>query len=297
MILLKEKSKEWEGLLKVCLILSHFHHPSSHEGSFVGPCLSLLINSFSTTLGVGNMQDCKQRFTTACDSAAGDLMKWCGAELDMVNMYTEVPTPHVPDAVVYALIKVQESRRSCRPISWFAVSKNATSEDRLGSAASFYLVNIPLHLDLDYIDYEPSGFSVSGPWFSIRSRDCQYGGRSQPSWLVSIWRSGAPKILRLPFLLPTSLRAVTVIISTCLAKGPCYSIASLGSSILLRRYTAYQSSLNRWVRASKCLKCLCACTPKLIYTCKGIVKSCPWLTFPGPLYSDVRNLGCPTCHP
>ena len=30
----------------------------------------------------------------------------------MVNMYTEIPTPHVRDAVVYALSKVQEGHRS-----------------------------------------------------------------------------------------------------------------------------------------------------------------------------------------
>ena len=69
---------------------------SSHEGSLVGRCLSLLIKSFSelsSNLEVWNMQECKQRFTTACDSAASDPMEWCGAEQDMVNMYTEIPTP------------------------------------------------------------------------------------------------------------------------------------------------------------------------------------------------------------
>ena len=47
MMLLKEKSKEGEGLMKVRLIVSHFDHPSSHEGSFVDRCLSLLIESYS----------------------------------------------------------------------------------------------------------------------------------------------------------------------------------------------------------------------------------------------------------
>ena len=61
------------------------------------------------------MQHCKQRFTTACDSAVGDPMEWCLAELDMVNMYTVIPTPHVRDAVIYELIKVQERRRSRQP--------------------------------------------------------------------------------------------------------------------------------------------------------------------------------------
>ena len=84
----------------------------------------------------------------------------------MVNMYTEICTPHVRDAVVYALSKIQEGRRSRRPISWFAISKNAKAEDRLGSAARAYFVNIPLHLVLDYIDYELSrnGLFAVGAW-------------------------------------------------------------------------------------------------------------------------------------
>ena len=157
MMLLKDKSKEGEGLMKVSHIVSQFHEPSSNEGSLVGRCLSLLIKSFSelsSNLEVWNMQECKQRFTYACDLAANDPMKWCRAESDIVNMYTEIPTPHVRDAALYALSKVQEVRRSRRPNSWFAISKNAKAEDRLGSAASSHFLNIPLHLVLDYIDYE-----------------------------------------------------------------------------------------------------------------------------------------------
>ena len=152
MMPLKEKSREWERLLKDRPIVSHFHHPSSHEGSLVGRCLSLLIKSFSelsSNLDVWNMQECKQRFSTACDSAASDPMEWCGSELDMVNMYTEIHSPHVRSAVVYTLFKVQEGRRSRRPISWFAISKSRKSEHRLGSAASSHFVNIPLHLVLE----------------------------------------------------------------------------------------------------------------------------------------------------
>ena len=88
-MLLKEKSKEGEVLMKGRLIVSHFHHLSSDEGPVVGRCLSLLIKSFSelsSNFEVWNMQECKQRFTHACDLAANDPLEWCGAELDMVNM-------------------------------------------------------------------------------------------------------------------------------------------------------------------------------------------------------------------
>ena len=115
MMLLKQESKEGEVLMKVLGIVSHFHHPSSNEGSLVGRCLSLLTQSFSelsSNLEVWNMRECKQRFTNACDLAANDPTEWCKVELDMVNMHTAIPTPHVRDAVVYALSKVQEGRRS-----------------------------------------------------------------------------------------------------------------------------------------------------------------------------------------
>ena len=115
MMLFKETRKEWEWLLKIRLIVYPFHHPSYHEGLLLGRCLSLLIKSFSevsSNLEFWNMQECQRRFTTACGSAASDPMEWCGANLDMVNMYTEIPTPHVRDAVGYTLSKVQQGRRS-----------------------------------------------------------------------------------------------------------------------------------------------------------------------------------------
>ena len=185
MMLLKEKSREGEGLIKVRLIMSHFHHPSPHEGSVVGWCLSLVSESFSelsSNLEVWNMQESKQRFTHACDLAANDPMEWCGAELDMVNIYTEIPSPHVRDAVVYALSKVQEGRWSRRPISWFAFSKNAKVEDCLGSAASAYFVNIPMHIALDNIDYELSrnGLFRVGAWVLNQVRGLPMGRLSLP---------------------------------------------------------------------------------------------------------------------
>ena len=124
------------------------------------------------------MQNSKHRFSTACYSAASDPMKWCGAQLDMVDMYTEIPTPHVRDAVVYALTKVEEARRSRRPISCFAVLRNAKSEDRLGSAASSYFGNTPLHLVLDYIDCElpRNGLFRVGAWVLDQNQGLLMGG-------------------------------------------------------------------------------------------------------------------------
>ena len=70
------------------------------------------------------------------------------------------------------------SRRAQRPISWFAISKNAKAEDRLGSAASSYFVNIPLHLVLDYFDYELSrnGLFRAAAWVLNWVRGLPMGG-------------------------------------------------------------------------------------------------------------------------
>ena len=81
---------------------------------------------------------------------------------------------------MYALSKVQEGRWSRRPFSWFAISKSAKAEDCLGSAASPYFVNIPLHLVLDYSDYELSRnqlFRV-GAWVLNHVRGLPMGGRN-----------------------------------------------------------------------------------------------------------------------
>ena len=58
MMLLKEKSKEGEGLINVFLIVSHVHHPSSHEGSLVSPTLLDLresVHDSITDMGGGDL--------------------------------------------------------------------------------------------------------------------------------------------------------------------------------------------------------------------------------------------------
>ena len=149
------------------------------------------------------------------------------------------------------------------------------------------------------------GVKLGAPSATLRVGRVGNGGNETPNGgaefgpvgLYLYGGQGDPRILQLPFLPPTSLRAVTVIISTCLAKNQCCSSAFLNSSILSPRFTACPSSSNKWVRASTCLKCPSAYTPKMTYTRNCILKSCPWLTFPGPMYSDGQTLGHQTRHP
>ena len=153
----KEKSREWEELLKMRLVISHFTHPSANEGHLVGRCLSVIIATLldmPDNLEIWNMQGCRDIVVRACDASAEDTHEWCGAQLDMVNMYTKIPKEHVHKAVAYGIKRVEARTRSHRPLKGFALSRAGKSEDRFGSAASAYFVNVPLPLVYEYITYE-----------------------------------------------------------------------------------------------------------------------------------------------
>ena len=146
MMLPKENSREWEGLLKMRLVISNFKHPSANEGHLVGRCLSVVIAALSgmpDNLKIWNMQDCRDIFMRARDACAQDTQEWCGTKLDIVNIYTEIPTAHVHEAVTYGIQRIEARTRSRRAIKGFALSRGGKSEDRFGSAASAYFVNVP----------------------------------------------------------------------------------------------------------------------------------------------------------
>ena len=182
----------------------------------------------------------------------------------MVSMYTEIPISHVRDAVVYALSKVQEGRRSRRPISWFAISKNTKAEDGPGSAASSYFVDIPLHLVLDYIDYELSrnGLFSVGAWVLNQVWGLPMGGVTSAQLACIYIAVRETKNTAVAFFTPQIL--------ACRYRNNIYSFGR--ESLLLQRLPEFQhlssritaclSSLSRWARASTSLRCPCACTAK-----------------------------------
>ena len=118
MMFRKEKSREWEGLLQMRLVICHFKHPSGNEGHLVGRCLSVIIAARSdmpNNLEIWNMQGSRDIFMRACDASAQGTHEWCGADLHMVNMYKEVPTEHVLRAVAYDMKCMEARTRSHRP--------------------------------------------------------------------------------------------------------------------------------------------------------------------------------------
>ena len=78
-----------------------------------------------------------------------------------------------------------------------------------------------------------TGFSVSGPGSSIRSRDCQWGGRIRPSWLVSIWWSRRPK--------NTAVALFTPHILACRYRDNIYLFGQ--KSVLFQRLPEFQHTL------------------------------------------------------
>ena len=181
MLFPKEKSREWEALLKMHLVISYFKHPSANEGHLVGRYPSVVISALSDTpdhLKTWNMQGCRDIFRRASDAFAQDTHEWCWAELDMVNIYTEIPTEHVHEAVTYGIQRIQTRTRSRQAIKRFALSRGGKSEDRFGSAASAYFVNVPLPLVYEYITYEltRNGLFRVGSWILSQVKRLPMGG-------------------------------------------------------------------------------------------------------------------------
>ena len=139
------------------LVISHFKHPSANEGPLAGCYLSVIIAARSdmrNNLEILNMQGCRDIFMQACDASAQDTHEWCGAELHMVNMYKEIPSEHVHQAVAYGIKRIEARTRSDRTIKGFILSSGGKSEDTFGSAASAYFVNVPLPSVYEYITYQ-----------------------------------------------------------------------------------------------------------------------------------------------
>ena len=71
-IMPKHKSTEAEGLIKIRIIVSHFHHRSSHEGKLSSRCLSLVMQALAelaTAFEIWEMQHCRDFFTTIAKKA------------------------------------------------------------------------------------------------------------------------------------------------------------------------------------------------------------------------------------
>ena len=181
MMVPKEKCREWEGLLKMRLVISHFKHPSANEGHLVGRCLSVLIAALSgmpDSLEIRSMQGCRDICMRACEASAEDTQEWFRAELDMMNMYTEIPTEHVHEAVAYAIQRIEAPTHSHRAIKRFALSRGGKSGDSFRSAASAYVVNVSLPLVYEYITYELTRNALFrvGSWIVNQVRGLPMGG-------------------------------------------------------------------------------------------------------------------------
>ena len=64
----------------------------------------------------------------ACDASAQDTRHRSGAELDIVNMYTKIPTEHLHEAVAYGKKGVEVRTRSPQTTKGFALSRGSKSE-------------------------------------------------------------------------------------------------------------------------------------------------------------------------
>ena len=156
-ILIKSKSLEADGILKIRIVISHFSHPASKIGKLASRALSLLcrlVGDMDINFEIFSMYDAKGLFVSALSAADKDSVPWAGLELDMVDMYSEIPKDRVLDSVMYCVSVLRDNRKSRNPITWFAISTICKSLDRLGTGTSRDFMNLSIEMITSFVNFE-----------------------------------------------------------------------------------------------------------------------------------------------
>ena len=156
-ILIKSKSQEADGILKIRFVISHFSHPASKIGKLASRALSLLcrlVGDMDINFEIFSMYDAKGLFVSALSAADKDSVPWAGLELDMVDMYSEIPKDRVLDSVMYCVSVLRDKRKSRNPITWFAISTICKSLDRLGTGTSRDFMNLSIEMITSFVNFE-----------------------------------------------------------------------------------------------------------------------------------------------
>ena len=156
-ILIKSKSQEADGILKIRIVISHFSHPASKIGKLASRALSLLcrlVGDMDINFEIFPMYDAKGLFVSALSAADKDSVPWAGLELDMVDMYSEIPRDRVLDSVMYRVSVLRDKRKSRNPITWFAISTICKSLDRLGTGTSRDFMNLSIEMITSFVNFE-----------------------------------------------------------------------------------------------------------------------------------------------
>ena len=101
-----------------------------------------------------SMYDAKDLFVSALSAADTDCVPWAGSELDMVDMYSEIPKDRVLDSVLYFVSMLRENRKSRNLITWFAISTICKSLDRLGTGTSRDFMNLSMEMITLFVNFE-----------------------------------------------------------------------------------------------------------------------------------------------
>ena len=101
-----------------------------------------------------SMYDAKGLFVSALSAADKDSVPWAGLELDMVDMYSEIPKDRVLHSVMYCVSVLRNNRKSRNPITWFAISTICKSLDRLGTGTSRDFMNLSIEMITSFVNFE-----------------------------------------------------------------------------------------------------------------------------------------------
>ena len=156
-VLIKSKSQEADGILKIRILISHFSQPASKIGKVASRALSLLcqlVGDMDINFEIFSMYDAKGSFVSAFSATDKDSVPWASLELDIVNMYSEIPKNRVLDSVMYCVSVLRDNRKSRNPITSFAISTICKSLDRLGTGTSRDFMNLSIEMITYFVNFE-----------------------------------------------------------------------------------------------------------------------------------------------
>ena len=106
-----------------------------------------------------SMYDAKDLFVSALSAADKDCVPWAGLQLDMVDMYSEIPKDRVLDSVLYCVSVLRENQKSRNPITWIAISTISVcsickSLDRWDTGAFRDFMNLSIEMITSFVNFE-----------------------------------------------------------------------------------------------------------------------------------------------
>ena len=197
-VIIKNKSSEVMGIIKIRPIISHFGSIMSRLGSLVSRGMTVLVKlgaELSSNPEIITMPEFMPFLRHVHSQSKQDPAAWEAAELDLEDMYLNIPKAQLPDAFQYLLQKVAvapyirwRSRRAV--LDWVSVSRISKKLDTHGRAANQDAYTyVSVDLLKDYLVFELQGNHLfrAGSWVLAETHGIPMGGGGISAKLASLY--------------------------------------------------------------------------------------------------------------